>query len=207
MKGSDMSYIYVEPNVKRSKNLIIWSGLYLASAWLIVVTGFINSDPNRFVITDLFAIVAFAVFLTTFIINFLWVRSLIITARQIQPAGIGYRQGWAFWSWVTPIASFWIPRRLITRPFECFAWFTGRSNILATNLWWGFFLASAIMDNFSFRAGISMPEIVPYFDLLSAIFLTVAYPQWKTIIETVTSAQAASVERMISLQQGSTPQI
>jgi hypothetical protein len=202
-----MSYLYVEPNVKRSKNLITWSGIYLATCWLIVVTGFINSDPNVFVITDLFVILAIPVFITTFIINFLWVRSLIISARQIQPAGIGYRQGWAFWSWVTPIASFWIPRRLITRPFECFAWFTGRSNILVTNMWWGFFVASLVMDNFSFRAGINFPEAVPFFDLLGAIFLTIAFPQWKTIIETVTSAQAASMERMISQQQNTNPQV
>jgi hypothetical protein len=195
-----------EPNVKRSKNLITWGGIYLASSWLVVVSGFMNSDPDKFVIADLLIIVFIPVLIITFVVNFRWVRSLMITARQIQPEGIGYRQGWAFWSWVTPFAAFFIPRRLIMRSFDCFAGFTGRSNILATNLWWGFFIASGVMDNLSFRAGLSAPEAVPYFDLLSAIFLTIAFPQWKVIIETVTSAQTASVEQLISSQLSSNPQ-
>ncbi|MCX6443849.1 MAG: hypothetical protein NTW43_06725 [Actinobacteria bacterium] len=73
----------IEPNVKRSKNLITWSGIYLATSWLVVVSGFLNSDPNEFVITDLLAIVLIPVFIVTFVFNFRWVRSLIITARQI----------------------------------------------------------------------------------------------------------------------------
>jgi hypothetical protein len=206
MKSTGESHMNVEPNVKRSKNLITWSCIYLATSWLVVVSGFLNSDPNKFVITDLLVIVLIPVSIVTFVVNFRWVRSLIITARQIQPEGIGYRQGWAFWSWVTPIAAFFIPRRLITRPFESFAGFTGRSNILATNLWWGFFIASGVMDNLSFRAGLGTSELVPFFDLLSAIFLTIAFPQWKVIIETVTSAQAASVEQLLSSHLSSNPQ-
>lgn len=62
------------------------------------------------------------------------------------------------------------------------------------------------MDNLSFRAGLSAPEVVPFFDLLSAIFLTIAFPQWKVIIETVTSAQAASVEQLSSSHLSSSPQ-
>ena len=70
----------------------------------------------------------------------------------------------------------------------------------------GFFIASGVMDNLSFRAGLGTSELVPFFDLLSAIFLTIAFPQWKVIIETVTSAQAASLEQLSSSHLGSSPQ-
>ena len=196
----------IQQNVKRSKNLITWGGIYLATCWLIVFSGYVNSDPDKFVMTDLFGLLFIPAAITAFVLNFLWVRSLMITSRQIQPEGIGYRQGWAFWSWVTPFASLFIPRRLITRSFESFAGFTGKSNFLVTNLWWGFFIASSVMDNLSFRAAISEPDIVPFFDLLSAIFLTIAFPQWKKVVETVTSAQGDVVEQFNSSQQESNPQ-
>jgi hypothetical protein len=197
--------MYVEPNIKRGKTLILWSALYLGASWLSTMASFINPGADRFMITDLLTILILPSVICAFIFCFLWVRSLIITARYIQPVGIGYRQGWAFWSWLTPIASYWIPRRLITRPFECFAWFTGKSNSLQTNLWWGFFLGSQIVSYFSIRAALTPTGLylVAVLDLVSTVLLTIAFPQWKKIVETVTAAQGAAVERIMNQQQSS----
>ena len=200
-----MLNMYVEPNIKRGKTLILWSALYLGASWLSVIAGLINPGMPELMITDILTIFLIPAGLCALIFVSLWVRSLVITARYIQPAGIGYRQGWAFWSWVTPIASLWIPRRLIMRSFECFAWFTGRSNFLPTNLWWGLFVATQVADTFSFRASLSFPEVAIIFDFISAIILTIAFPQWKKIVETVTAAQGAAVERIVN-QQANSPQ-
>jgi hypothetical protein len=152
-------------------------------------------------ITDLLTILIIPSLICAFVFNFQWVRSLMITAKHVYPSGIGYRQGWAFWSWLTPFALFWIPRRLITRSFDCFATFLGRSNSLQTNVWWGFFLGSIVIGNFSVRAAFTMPELVTALDLISTILLTIAFPQWKKVVETVTEAQALTVELIVSQQQ------
>jgi hypothetical protein len=201
----NMSTMHVEPNIKRGKTLILWSALYLGASWLSVIAGLINPGMPVLMITDILTIFIIPAGICVLIFLSLWVRSLIITARYIQPAGIGYRQGWAFWSWFTPIACFWIPRRLITRPFDCFAWFTGRSNFLPTNLWWGLFVASQAVGYFSIRVSINFPEVANIFDIISAIILTIAFPQWKKIVEAVTAAQGAAVERITS-QQTNSPQ-
>jgi hypothetical protein len=199
--GNKMMSTYVEPNVKRSKNVILWSALYLGASWLSSIASFINMDANKFMITDLLTILIIPTLIGAFVFNFQWVRSLMITARHIHPTGIGYRQGWAFWSWVTPIAFFWIPRRLITRSFDCFASFIGRPNSLQTNVWWGFFLGSIVVGNFSVRAAFTMPELVAVLDLISTILLTIAFPQWRRVVETVTATQALAVEQSMSQQQ------
>jgi len=196
---------YVEPNVKRSKNLILWSALYLGACWLSTLASFMNPSTTEFKATDIFSYLLFPATIGAFIFTFQWVRSLMITARFIQPAGIGYRQGWAFWSWFTPFACFWIPRRLITRPFECFTWFIGRSSLLSTNLWWGSWVASLVISNLSLRAFFMAPELVAGLDLISTILVTIAFPQWKTIIENVTDAQTVAGERIMSQQQSNGP--
>ena len=201
-----MADAYIDPNVKRSKTLILWSALYLGACWISTAASFLNPDAAEFKATDLLSLFLIPTTICALIYTFRWVRSLIVTARFIQPAGIGYRQGWAFWSWLTPFACFWIPRRLITRPFECFAWFTGRSNFLSTNMWWGNWIASLVISNFSFRAVFNAPEAVPGLDLLSTIFLTIAFPQWKKIVETVTSAQSDAMQKIMNEHQKTTAQ-
>lgn len=180
---------------------MLWSALYLGACWLGSIAGFINPDATSFMITDLLLFLVIPSALCAFIFSVLWVRSLILTAKYIQPNGIGYRQGWAFWSWLTPIAFFWIPRRLITRSFDCFASFIGRPNSLQTNVWWGFFLGSIVVGNFSVRAAFTMPELVAVLDLISTILLTIAFPQWRRVVETVTATQALAVEQSMSQQQ------
>ena len=199
--GNKMMSTYVEPVVRRSNNLVLWSALYLGACWLSSIASYINMDANRFMITDLLIVLIIPSMIGAFIFNFQWVRSLMITARHIYPAGIGYRQGWAFWSWLTPIALFWIPRRLITRSFDCFASFTGKPNSLQTNVWWGFFLGSTVIGNFSVQAAFTMPELVAGLDLISTILLTIAFPQWRKVVETVTAAQALALERIMIQQQ------
>jgi len=200
-----VSNLYLEPSVNRSKTLMLWSALYLGACWLGSIAGFINPDATSFMITDLLLFLVIPSALCAFIFSVLWVRSLILTAKYIQPNGIGYRQGWAFWSWLTPVAGLWIPRRLITRPFECFVWFIGGPNSLRTNLWWGFFLGSQVISYVSISAALAMPELVEVLDLISTIFLTIAFPQWKKIVETVNAAQAAAVERIMNQQQSNGP--
>ena len=57
-------------------------------------------------------------------------------------------------------------------------------------VWWGFWGASGIVDTQSLRASIAESEGAVYLSILSAILLTIAFPKWKLIVETVSKNQS-----------------
>jgi hypothetical protein len=176
-------------NRKRSQNVITWSALYLAAIWLSILGEFLNPNSDVLKITDLLYVLYVPAIITAFILTWRWLRSIVRSTKLVYSAGVGYRQGWAFWGWVTPFALFWIPRRLVERSQRVFTAYLGEEYTLRLGAWWGLFVATVIIDNFSFRAFIAGAEGLVYLDMVSAVLLTIAFPKWKLIVETVTNSQ------------------
>jgi hypothetical protein len=176
-------------NEKRGKSVITWSAIFLVTTWLSIMADILNPNADIFKITDLLYFPVVPALITTYILTWRWLRSVVISAKLIDPVEIGYRQGWAFWGWVTPIAFLWIPRRLVERSQKVFTSYLGEEYTLRLGGWWGLFVATIIIDNLSFRAYIAGAEGLVYVDIVSAIILTIAFPKWKLIVETVTNTQ------------------
>jgi hypothetical protein len=176
-------------NGKRSKNVITWSAIFLVTTWLSITADILNPDADIFKITDLLYFPVVPALIAAFVLTWRWLRSIVISAKLIDSSAIGYRQGWAFWGWVTPFASFWIPRRLVEGSQRVFTTYLGEEYTLRLSAWWGLFIANSIIANLSFRAYIAGAEGLVYVDIVNAIILTIAFPKWKLIVETVTNTQ------------------
>ncbi len=176
-------------NEKRAKKVITWSTIYLVTSWFSVLAEILNPNSDDFKITDLLYFFVVPAIIISIVFTWHWLRSVVISAQSIDPNGIGYRQGWAFWGWVTPLACWWIPRRLVDRSQKVFTSYLGEVNSLQLGVWWGFWVASGIVDTFNFRASMAESEGAVYLSILSAILLTIAFPKWKFIVETVSKNQ------------------
>lgn len=192
-----MSYVAELKNEKRGKSVITWSAIYLATSWLSIVSLLLNPNSDVLKISDLLVIPLFVAMPTAFILTWRWLRSLVISAKLIDPSAIGYRNGWAFWGWVTPIASWWIPRRLLDRSHGLFTNYSGVENTLRLGVWWGLFVAAGIIDNLSLRASLAgnADGVVVYLDIISAILLTIAFPKWKRVVQTVSDSQRKAISK------------
>ena len=176
-------------NEKRGKSVITWSAIFLVTTWLSIMADILNPNADIFKITDLLYFPVVPALITTYILTWRWLRSVVISAKLIDSVAIGYRQGWAFWGWVTPIAFLWIPRRLVERSHKVFTSYLGEEYTLRLGGWWGLFIANLIISEVSFRAYIAGAEGLVYVDIVSAILLTIAFPKWKLIVETVSNTQ------------------
>ena len=176
-------------NEKRGKSVITCSAIFLVTTWLSIMADILNPNADIFKITDLLYFPVVPALITTYILTWRWLRSVVISAKLIDSVAIGYRQGWAFWGWVTPIALFWIPRRLVERSQQVFTSYLGQEYTLKLSAWWGLFIANLIISELSFRAYIAGAEGLVYVDIVSAILLTIAFPKWKLIVETVSNTQ------------------
>ena len=176
-------------NEKRGKSVITWSAIYLIASWLSITADLLNPNSDTLKISDLLYLPIIPAIIVTFFLTWRWLRSVVISAKLIDSVAIGYRQGWAFWGWVTPIALFWIPRRLVERSQQVFTSYLGQEYTLKLSAWWGLFIANLIIGNLSFRAYINGAEGLVYVDIVNAIILTIAFPKWKLIVETVSNTQ------------------
>jgi hypothetical protein len=176
-------------NEKRAKKVITWSAIYLVTSWLSILAEILNPNSDDFKITDLLYFFVIPALTISIVFTWHWLRSVVISAQSIDSNGIGYRQGWAFWGWVTPLACWWVPRRLVDRSQKVFTSYLGEVNSLQLGVWWGFWVASGIVDTLNFRASMAESEGAVYLSILSAILLTIAFPKWKFIVETVSKNQ------------------
>ena len=178
-------------NEKRGKSVITWSAIFLIASWLSITADLLNPDSDTLKISDLLYLPIIPAIFVTYFLTWRWLRSVVISAKLIDSVSVGYRQGWAFWGWVTPIAFLWIPRRLVERSHKVFTSYLGEDYTLRLGGWWGLFVATIIIDNFSFRASVTGAgaEGLVYVDIVSTILLTIAFPKWKLIVETVSNTQ------------------
>ena len=176
-------------NENRAKKVITWSAIYLVASWLSVLAEILNPNSDDLKITDLLYFFAVPAIIISIVLTWHWLRSVVISAQSIDPKGIGYRQGWAFWGWVTPLAAWWVPRTLVDRSQKVFTSYLGEVNSLQVGVWWGFWVASGIVDTLNVGATMAESENAVYLSILSAILLTIAFPKWKSIVETVSQNQ------------------
>ena len=190
-----MSFEAALTNEKRGKSVITWSAVYLIAAWLSITADLLNPDSNTLMISDLLYLPIFPALIGAFFLTWRWLRSLVLSAKVIDPVAIGYRHGWAFWGWFTPIVWFWIPRRLLDRSQGVFTSYSRVENSLRLGPWWGLFIASSLVDYISFRAFAAGAENLVYLDIVGAILLTIAYPKWKLIVETLSNSQQNAITK------------
>jgi hypothetical protein len=179
----------------RAKTLQTLSTVFLLSNWLGLTADFLTQDGNSSFIAIVFYIVAIPVGVTSLIYVSQWTKSLMETSRQIQPEGFGYRQGWSFWAWVTPVMSFWVPKRLVDNTYLIFRTYVGAERTLNTSKWWTYFVANALVGLIAFP-GEGAFAINFFFALISTLFLTAAYPLWKQVVTEVTAAQVEALEKL-----------
>lgn len=186
---------------KRARFLINFSLIYIVIAWITALTGFVEVPTDRisWVVLLSLGLLPFEIMLIIFLT--LWMRDLFITSRFIQPEGFGYRQGWAFWSWVTPIAMFWIPRRIIEYTNAIFAEFTSNARVVDTKKWWFFWAGALAINYLSLPFASTAPEIMGALGVIKAILITVAFPYWRTVVEESTDAQCAAIEKLANQDQ------
>jgi hypothetical protein len=179
----------------RAKTLQTLSTVFLLSNWLGLAADFLTQDGNSSFVAIIFYIVAIPVGVTSLIYVSQWTKSLMETSRQIQPEGFGYRQGWSFWAWVTPVMSFWVPKRLVDNTYFIFRTYVGAERTLNTSKWWTYFVANALVGLIAFPGEGSF-AINFFFALVSTLFLTAAYPLWNQVVTEVTAAQVEALEKL-----------
>ena len=179
----------------RAKRLQTLSLLFLASSWAGLASEFLSQDGNSPSIAVLLALFIIPVGITSLVFVSQWTKSLMETSRLIQPEGFGYRQGWSFWAWVTPVMSFWVPKRLVDNTYFIFRDYIGAERTLNTGRWWGYFVANALVGLIQ-SPGEGAFSFNIFFSLISTICLTVAYPLWNTVVTEVTAAQVEALEKL-----------
>jgi hypothetical protein len=179
----------------RAKRLQTLSLLFLASNWVGLVAGFLTQDGNNSNLGFLLYLFIIPVGIASLVYVSQWTKSLMETSRLIQPEGFGYRQGWSFWAWVTPIMSFWVPKRLVDNTYFIFRDYIGAERTLNTGKWWGYFVANALVGLIQ-SPGEGASSLNFFFSFISTIFLTLAYPLWNTVVTEVTAAQVEALEKL-----------
>ena len=179
----------------RGNRLQTLSLLFLASNWVGLAAEFLTQGGNNLNIAFLLYLFILPVGITSLVYVSQWTKSLMETSRIIQPEGFGYRQGWSFWAWVTPVMSFWVPKRLVDNTYFIFRDYIGAEKTLNMSKWWGYFVANALVGLISFPGEGNFSFNI-FFSLISTILLTVAYPLWITVVKDVTAAQVEALEKL-----------
>ena len=192
-----MLRITPEIEEKRSKKVILWSGLYLLGSFIslqrISISG---TDFTEFHPIDVLVYFSVAVSIPNCFFLWEWVKSLIITSRSIQPEGFGYRDGWAFWGWITPVFSWWVPKRLIDNTSLIFAIYTGRDRLISTTKWWAIFVSSSIIGILGFNIGSQQNAFGTIASIISTVLLALAFPLWKKVVEETSLAHQAALVKL-----------
>ncbi len=190
---------------KRAHRLINFSLLYLLSTWIAAIVVFFDVNKGKIgedlASTEITWVVLVQVALSPFFIAIivfgtLWLRGLILTSRSIQPEGFGYRQGWAFWGWVTPLAQWWIPKRLIDNTTAIFDEFVGNKVLRNTTRWWTLWVLSSVISLIAGPMEYFSQDLVNIFGVVSVAVMTLSFPLWRNVIEESTAAQREAITKL-----------
>lgn len=190
---------------KRAHRLINFSLLYLLSTWIVAIVVFFDVDRGtvggELASTEITWVILvqaalFPFFIAIIVFGTLWLRGLILTSRSIQPEGFGYRQGWAFWGWVTPLAQWWIPKRLIDNTTAIFDEFVGNNVLRNTSRWWTLWVLSSVISLIAGPMGYISQDLVNIFGVASVAVMTLSFPLWRDVIEESTAAQREAITKL-----------
>ena len=136
---------------------------------------------------------------TAGLIAWRWLRTAYIAAARIQPGGIGYRQGWTFWGWLTPVVSLWFPKKIIEACFGIFLQFSKKQGGMDTGFWWGTWIGANIVSWVSFRlSAVGEEGVATVFDVISSVLLTLSLPGWLKVVEQLSKAHDECIAGQIS---------
>jgi amino acid permease len=174
-------------NKSFSERLRIFSLLYLISVWLFAFAGLLNTS-NIFRLTDILYLPYLLMIIPVFVITWQWTRNLYSYAENLHGKYLGIKKGWSFWGWITPIACFWIPKKLINKSQEVLIEKANLKVKLTTESWWNIYLITLILDSISARFSFAPTSqtntnLLVLFDIASAITLSIAYPKWMKVID------------------------
>ena len=182
------------------------SVLLTISYWLVTISSFyLSFVPEKQItflglILGMFSFVFYCVAISlALFFTWRWMRNIYIAAEKLQLGFIGYRQGWAFWGWLAPIVSLWIPRRILDSCYEIFTKSLKKETTLDTRFWWNTFIFSGIAGWISFRLSLSGED--PYsalFDLVCTILLTLSLPSWLKVVESLSDIYEESLAQEVS---------
>lgn len=168
--------------------LISASRMYLVVSWVYVAVSLLG-DSDELLALALFAIVGLAIVafsIYALVIASQWMGWVYRAAVEARPGEVTVSKNWAFWGWVTPIASLWMPKKFIDQCQKAFNGAVPEFKVSDTGKWWGFFIASSLLDYVSFKAsGSSGPNTLLLIDFVSALCLTMAYQPWVNLVANI----------------------
>lgn len=181
----------MDRNEVRARRVIAVSVTYWIVTLAAAIAGIFSRDDAEVTAGDLISLLFVPVTLAAWLQTWAWLRPVVAAARPLDPQTFQYRAGWALWGWVTPIAAFWIPRRLLDRSHQLLSRTSGHVGTLATSVWWGLFVAVNVLDWLSMR--LAATELPGWWvvDLVSAGLLTIALPLWLTVVRELTACHAS----------------
>ena len=181
----------------RGARLVRWGIIFLIASWVSCFLTPMNHSEELKII-DLLWIPIYSIYLTTFFINWKWIKRLVLSAKLIEPTSIKYRIGWSFWGWITPIAGLWIPISLIRDSNHVF----NRSNNYEFDFdlirWWSCWITSWVISWVAFFLWLFfdaesywIPEFI--LNTISTWILTIAFPIWQSIVFRVEQNHNAAI--------------
>ena len=121
---------------------------------------------------------------STFVLNIALIAAWITTSRWLSSIP-GVPRGVVWWGWIVPVASLFVPRRVIGRAIG------DRIERGQINLWWGCWVGFNVVANLglaeSLVSATPINPIKPAYEIAAACLLTGSYFTWRRIVATLSS--------------------
>ena len=106
---------------------------------------------------------------------------------QVNPTSVRLKSVWIYLGWITPVVSFWFPKRIVDDLVEAKSKRTGEANPIGKNsmTWWTTWVSHDLINAIGF-AGVALgatTRIEPTYQLAAAAMLTASYLVWTKILK------------------------
>ena len=106
---------------------------------------------------------------------------------QVNPTSVRLKSIWIYLGWITPVVSFWFPKRIVDDLVEAKSKRTGEANPIGKNsmTWWTTWVSHDLINAIGF-AGVALgatTRIEPTYQLAAAAMLTASYLVWTKILK------------------------
>ncbi len=106
---------------------------------------------------------------------------------KVNPTAVRLKSVWIYLGWITPVVSFWFPKRIVDDLVEAKSKRTGEANPIGKNsmTWWTTWVSHDLINALGF-AGVALgttTRIEPTYQLAAAAMLTASYLVWTKILK------------------------
>ena len=106
---------------------------------------------------------------------------------QVNPSAVRLKSVWVYLGWITPVVSFWFPKRIVDDLVEAKSKRTGEANPIGKNsmTWWTTWVSHDLINALGF-ASVALgttTRIEPTYQLAAAAMLTASYLVWTKILK------------------------